>query len=468
MLAASPAFALDSPALSLARQLNDAFIQVADKVSPAVVVIEVTEKPAADDQDQDSWWNLIPPEARPYHRRHHNRPHKVQAEGSGVIITADGYILTNNHVVENAEKIVVHFKDGRAYEAQVTGTDAQSDIAVIKIPATGLTPAKLGDSDSTRVGEFVVAIGAPFELSYSVTFGHVSAKGRSFEGQAGAYADQDFIQTDASINPGNSGGPLVNLYGEVIGINTMIEGMNTGIGFAVPINLAKRVKDHLIADGRFTRSWIGIGIDELRGSSDYRDLPANLSPNIQDGVVVMEVWAHSPAARSELRIGDVIVSVDGKLVKTSRQLKDAIALTPPGHPLALNVMRGRDPIVVKVTTEALPADDNLAAPKSQPEAASTSTGTFGLTIEPTSNDIAQEYGIAANTGVLVRAVERDSAAEAKEIQPGDVITQVNGKPVNTPQQFRQALKNADSQKSLLLNLINNGSSRLVILQPADR
>ena len=161
---------------------------------------------------------------------------------------------------------------------EVKGTDPESDIAVIKIKATGLTPAKLGDSDSTRVGEFVLAIGAPFALSYSVTFGHVSAKGRSFEGDTAGYADQDFIQTDASINPGNSGGPLVNLYGEVIAINTMIEGMNTGIGFAVPINLAKRVKDHLIAEGKFTRSWIGIRIEDLRDDPDYQSSRRQTGP----------------------------------------------------------------------------------------------------------------------------------------------------------------------------------------------
>ena len=293
---ARPVLALDSPGLDLARQLNEAFIEVADKVSPSVVVIEVTEKPTEKD-DQSSLWDLIPPEARPpRHRNHrHNRSQKVQGEGSGIVITEDGYILTNNHVVENAEKIKVRFHDGRTYEAEVKGTDPLSDVAVIKVNAKGLTPATLGDSDSTRVGEFVLAVGAPFALSYSVTFGHVSAKGRSFQR---GFSDEDFIQTDASINPGNSGGPLVNLYGEVIAVNTMSEGMNTGIGFAVPINLAKQVKDQLIAGGKVSRSYIGIGIKELRDYPEYKNLDKQMAPDTEDGVIVTEIFPDSPAARS--------------------------------------------------------------------------------------------------------------------------------------------------------------------------
>jgi S1-C subfamily serine protease len=196
-----PVLALDSPALTLARQLNEAFIEVADKVSPSVVVIEVTQE-VRDTDDAGSLWNLLPPQDRPRHRsrRHGSQPRTVEGEGSGVVITSDGYILTNDHVVENANKIVVRFKDGRTFDGEIKGTDPQSDIAVVKIKATGLTPAKLGDSDSTRVGEFVLAIGAPFALSYSVTFGHVSAKGRSFEAESGGYAARiSFRPTPASI-----------------------------------------------------------------------------------------------------------------------------------------------------------------------------------------------------------------------------------------------------------------------------
>lgn len=459
---AGTASALDSPALSLARQLNEAFIEVAEKVSPAVVVIEVTEKAP---QEDGSWWDLLPPEERPHHRHPHKdaQPDTVEGEGSGVIISPDGYILTNHHVVENAEKIVVRFKDGRSYDAEVKGTDPLSDIAVIKIPATGLTPAKLGDSDGTRVGEFVLAIGAPFALSYSVTFGHVSAKGRSFER---GFADQDFIQTDASINPGNSGGPLVNLYGEVIAINTMIEGMNTGIGFAVPINLAKRVKDHLIAEGKFTRSWIGIGIEELRDDPDFKNLDKQLAPDTDDGVVVTGRMAGSPAAKSDLRNGDVIVSVQGKPVKTARELKDAISLEPPGRILVLAVVRGREHLSVKVQTEAMPVDNTVTEARPQPETEAKSPA-FGLTVQSTTKELAEQFGVEPGEGVLVTGVDHDSPAEEKGIQPGDLITEINRHRVTTPQQFRQALKAADHKKGIMLNLTSNGSSRLVILKEGE-
>jgi serine protease Do len=465
---AQPALALDSPALSLARQLNEAFIEVADKVSPAVVVIEVVEKPSADNQDNEdegSWWNLLPPEDRPHHHHHKHDPQQepVEAEGSGVVITEDGYILTNDHVVENADKITVRFKDGHSYSAEIKGTDPESDIAVIKIKAKGLKPATLGDSDSTRVGEFVLAIGAPFALSYSVTFGHVSAKGRSFEAESQGYVDQDFIQTDASINPGNSGGPLVNLYGEVIAINTMIEGMNTGIGFAVPINLARRVKDHLIAEGKFTRSWLGIGIEDLKDDNDYATLDKTLLPDTDSGVVITEMMANGPASKSDLRTGDVIVSVEGKKVETARELKECVAGQPPGRVVTLNVVRGMDHLAIKVRTEPLP--ENAGTTELAQEAPGKSNSpALGLTIQATPKELADQYGIKPDSGVIVTAVERDSPADEKGIQPGDIITQINRQPVTTPRQFRQAMKAADAKKGIIVNLVSEGSSRMVILK----
>ncbi len=256
------ALAADSPAIELARQLNDAFTEIADKASPVVVVITVDEKP---DENSDESWNWF----RQNHRRGRRREPQVVGQGSGVILSEDGYILTNDHVVENAEQIHVRLKDGRVFDhVELKGTDPESDIAVIKIPVKGLAAARLGDSDKTRVGEFVLAIGAPFGHTYSVTVGHVSAKGRAFGSESG-YADEDYMQTDASINPGNSGGPLVNLYGEVVAINAMIEGMNTGIGFAIPINLAKRVTAQLISQGKYTRSMIGVRIGDLDAYKEY-------------------------------------------------------------------------------------------------------------------------------------------------------------------------------------------------------
>jgi serine protease Do len=469
LAAAGLSVARDTSPIDLARQLNEAFIQVADQASGSVVVIKVTGKSTENDSDESgSFWDALPPEIRRYweqrsgHRN--NRPHKVEGEGSGIIVSPDGYILTNNHVVENADKIVVRFKDGREFDGEVKGTDPESDVAVVKIKATGLTPAKLGDSDATRVGEFVLAVGAPFTLSYSVTFGHVSAKGRSFEGEMGGnYADQDFIQTDASINPGNSGGPLVNLYGEVIAVNTMIEGMNTGIGFAIPINLAKRVMAHLIDEGKYARSWLGIGIGDLQDDPDYQTLDGKLAPDTKEGVIVREIRSNGPAAKSELRPGDVITAVDDKTIKTSRQLKDEIAAKPPGKVTVLNVVRAKQHLSIKVTVAALPPEQEMTA-ETHPSNGQAEAVSLGLTVEPMSKDLASQYGIDQIPGVIVTAVQQDSAADESGLKPGDVITEINRKRVGSPRQFRDAVKSADAKGGIMINLISNGASRFVVLK----
>jgi serine protease Do len=455
--------ARETSSIDLARQLNEAFIQVADQASGSVVVIKVTGKSTENDSDDmGSFWDALPPELRRYWSgRRRTPPHKVEGEGSGIIVSQDGYILTNNHVVENADKIVVRFKDGREFSGEVKGTDPESDVAVVKITASGLSPAKLGDSDATRVGEFVLAIGAPFALSYSVTFGHVSAKGRYFNGEMGpTYADQDFIQTDASINPGNSGGPLVNLYGEVIAVNTMIEGMNTGIGFAIPINLAKRVMAHLIDEGKYTRSWLGIGINDLRDDPDYQTLDGKLAP---EGVVVREIRSDGPAAKSDLRPDDVITAVDDKTITTSRQLKDEIAAKPPGRVTVLNVLRAQQHLLIKVTVAALPPEQEMAA-ETHPSANQVEAVSLGLTVEPMSKDLASQYGIEEVSGVIVTAVQQDSAADESGLKPGDVITEINRKRISNPNQFREAIKSSHAKGGIMINLISNGASRFVVLK----
>ncbi|HZM03723.1 MAG TPA: trypsin-like peptidase domain-containing protein [Candidatus Saccharimonadales bacterium] len=459
MSAAPSAVALDSPALSMARQLNEAFIEVADKVSPSVVVIEVTEKPSADDSDeQGSFWG------RRRRRGKTQHPRKMEGEGSGVVISEDGYILTNNHVVENAEKIEVRFQDGRLFVAGVKGVDPESDVAVIKIKAKGLTVAKLGDSDATRVGEFVVAIGAPFQLNYSVTVGHISAKGRSFPELGG---DQDFIQTDASINPGNSGGPLVNLYGEVIALNAMIEGMHTGIGFAVPINLARRVSEHLIKDGSFARTWIGVEIDELGGNPDYMGLDKKFAPDAADGVVITGIRTDGPAAKSDLQPGDVVVSLDSKPIKTARQLKETISLLKPGHVLALGVVRVNQHLTVKVTTAPFPITGTIAQSAQSPKG-DAGPPTFGLSVQAVTRDLADDYGVEPNAGVIVKEVEEDSPAEDRGIRTGDLITRVNGQRITSPKQFLEALRKADAKRGITVNLRSDKSSRFLILKDDDQ
>jgi serine protease Do len=369
-LAASAA--TNSPALDLARQLNNAFIEVAEKISPSVVVVKVAqrERPDALDDADNPFWDLVPEEFRKQFEQERERRRKEETErrnrrgdktpefngqGSGVIISEDGYILTNSHVVEDAEKILVRLRDGRKFEGTVRGKDAQSDIAVIKINATNLPVAKFGDSAAVRVGEFAVAVGAPFELDYSVTFGHVSAKGRSRvvpsfgANSQGASMDQDFIQTDASINPGNSGGPLVNLYGEVIGINTLIRGLHTGIGFAVPASLAKEVSDQLIATGKYPRCWLGVVV---RGLHEEDELNENIKTD--DGVLVAEIQREGPASKSDLRTKDVITAVDGKGVSTATQLRNEIRGKKPGSAVTLEVLRNNKPMKIKVHPELWP------------------------------------------------------------------------------------------------------------------
>ncbi len=376
--------ATDSPALSLAHQLNDAFVEVAEKVSASVVVIKLAHKPGAIEmaEEDNPFWDLVPKEFRKQFEQEREKRRKraddgeqpalppvFDSQGSGVIIRDDGYILTNFHVVEDAEKIRVRLRDGRTFEGTVRGKDARSDLAVIKINATNLPAAKLGDSTAVRVGEFAIAIGAPFELDYSVTFGHVSAKGRSRVVPSfgvtspGAMMDQDFIQTDASINPGNSGGPLVNLYGEVIGINTLIRGLHTGIGFAVPVNLVKEVSDKLISDGKYSRLWLGVSIRGLREDEDDADKISG----VDDGVLVTDIQADSPASKSDLRRRDVIIAVDGKNVMTANQLRNEIRGKKAGNAVTLDVVRQSKPLKVKVHPEPWPESGEVKKRKSAEE-----------------------------------------------------------------------------------------------------
>src|ERR1035441_10104226 len=327
--------------LELARQLNQAFVEVADKVSSSVVVINVVQKPAASatEDEPNGLFDSLPREFwRYFHKQLEQLPQeKVRGEGSGIIIRDDGYILTNGHVVEDAQSIQVRLRDGRSFAAKLRGVDPQSDLAVIKIEAAGLPVAALADSTKTHVGEFAIAVGTPFDLDYTVTFGHVSAKGRSnvLQGSGAAAMDQDFIQTDALINPGNSGGPLVNIDGEVIGINTMIRGMHSGIGFAVPSSLAKEVSDQLVAEGRFTRSWLGIGIRAVRDNS----VAGEPVKGVEDGVVVEQIVAGGPASKSDLEQGDIITAVDGRQVATTQQLRGEIRGKKSSQFVTLDVYR---------------------------------------------------------------------------------------------------------------------------------
>ncbi|WP_050785649.1 trypsin-like peptidase domain-containing protein [Pedosphaera parvula] len=469
-----------NPNLDLARQLNQAFVQVAEEVSPSVVVITVTQKttespfklpPGQEQNDGEDPLDRVPPEFRKFFRQ--SPQEKSTGQGSGVIIREDGFILTNRHVVEDAEKIEVRLKDGRTFQAEVRGVDAPSDVAVIKINTQSLPVARLADSSKTRVGEFAIAIGAPFALDYTVTFGHVSAKDRSNivmpDPESPTMTDQSFIQTDANINPGNSGGPLVNIDGEVIGINTLIRGLHTGIGFAVPSNLAREVADKLITDGKFTRAWLGVSIRSFREYPEYREFV----PGIQDGVVVTEILPSGPAAKSELKPGDVVTAVDGKAVVTSQQLKDAVRGKTIGQNVKLDVVRQgdspKDIQRLKVIVKPGEYEDKnvlVASNETYPKIDS-SSGTLGLKVQAVTRDLAEHYNVNATEGLIVTSVDKTGLAARNGIRVGDVITSINQHRVSDPKEFRELIKNLDTKRGVIVNLISEGAAKFEILKEGD-
>ncbi|MBI4660903.1 MAG: trypsin-like peptidase domain-containing protein [Verrucomicrobia bacterium] len=469
-------------ALDFAQQLNEAFVQVADSVSPAVVVIEVAQTRDVRRLHQGNpLWESLPPDVRQQIEEEWEKREKRRKEtapdaepdfngsGSGIVIRGDGYILTNTHVVQDAEKIRVRFKDGREFETVGSWTDPQSDIAVIKIDAKDLVIAKLGDSAKTRVGEFAIAIGAPFVLDYSVTFGHVSAKGRqqvipSFgQNSLGAKMDQDFIQTDASINPGNSGGPLVNIRGEVIGVNTMVSGIGTGIGFAVPINRAKNIAEQLISDGKVARAWLGIGTGALRELK-----PRKIVKGLSHGLVVTQIQTNGPAFKSELKENDIITSVEGQPVTNVQELRDAIRAKKIGSSILLDVVRldpsgGSETLKIEVRTEAWPEEAPALAKRSEPSE-SDRTPPFGLTVQTLTDELAKKYGVKKAKGVVVTDVQPESPAALVRLKPGDIITQVGQKRVRTPQEFREAVEAAGS-KEVGIDFISDGVPESRTIKP---
>ena len=471
--------------LAMARQLNQAFVQLADTVSPAVVVVSVAHKsPHLNFEDGDDplgpYFDQMPKEFRKWFEKRREQQKKEESseddtrkepvfdgQGSGVVIRKEGYILTNRHVVDGADRIKVRLSDGAEFDGEIRGVDPQSDLAVIKIDPKGrtLTVAKLGDSDKTRVGEFAIAIGAPFELDCSVTFGHVSAKGRS-RIIPDPSADQDFLQTDANINPGNSGGPLVNIDGEVIGINTLIRGMRTGIGFAIPVNLAREVAEHLIDEGKFVRAYLGVRIDALK-DDEYRDV----FTNIQSGVIIKAIASDGPAAKSALKPADVITSVDGKPVASAQQLRNEIRGKKIGSVVTLDVHRfervkgdvvGKN-LKVKVRPEAWPEQTTPVVARKIP-VKEEKPNRLGLTVESITTELADQFGVEKTEGVIVTEVENGSSAAKKGLQAGDIITEVNQQPVRTPKEFREALQGADLKRGVIVNFISRGTGKFEILK----
>jgi len=379
------------------------------------------------------------------------RKYKQRGMGSGFIISEEGYILTNHHVVGEADKISVRLMDGRQFEAEIIGSDPRSDVALIKIErGKNLPVLPLGDSDLLEVGEWVMAIGNPFGLAHTLTVGVVSAKGRTAVGIADY---EDFIQTDAAINPGNSGGPLINLKGEAIGINSAIfskSGGYMGIGFAIPISMAKAIKDQLIKYGEVRRGYLGISIQDLT-----KELMDSLGLKDKEGVLISDVTEDSPADRAGIKRGDVVVEYISKEIRTAGQLRNFIALTPPGTDANITVIRNGKKMVLAV--ELGSQQKAKAAAISQKEMMKK----FGFRVQNLTEDLARQFGYNAREGVIISQVAPGTPAHLAGLKPGVLILEVNRKAVKNSQEFMESIYES---KNILLLVQEGQYTRYVILQ----
>ena len=431
------------------------FVSLAKRLKPVVVNVSTTqvsqggqglENPFGEEDPFGDFWRRFFGGPGP------RGPFRQKSLGSGFIIDKDGSILTNNHVVENAQKIVVKMADEREFEAKVIGRDAKTDVAVIKINTRETLPvAPLGDSDQLDVGEWVMAIGNPFGLDNTVTSGIVSAKGRHI---GGPY--DNFIQTDASINPGNSGGPLINLRGEVVGINSAIysrSGGNIGIGFAIPINLVKELLPQLKGKGKVTRGYLGVLIQKVTP-----EIAESLGVDKPKGALVADVTKSGPADTAGVKVGDVIIEFDGKEIKESNELPIIVARTPVERRVRLKVVRDKKELTLTVAVGEM-KDEEVAA--STPE-----KGELGLTVQQVTPQIAESLGLERAEGVVITAVEAGSPADDAGLRRGDVIVEVDRKPVRKLPDYRKALTDVKKGKGVLF-LVRRGESTLFLaLKPS--
>ncbi|HEV3110311.1 MAG TPA: DegQ family serine endoprotease [Candidatus Binataceae bacterium] len=385
------------------------------------------------------------------------REFKQHGLGSGVIVSPDGYIMTNNHVVGNADTIQVTLMDKREFTAKVIGKDSKTDLALIKIDTKEPLPfAALGNSDGTEVGDWVVAIGNPFGFSLTVTAGIVSAKGRALGGNY-----DEFIQTDAAINPGNSGGPLFDVSGKVVGINTAIysrTGTSAGIGFAIPIDLAKAVMDQLKSHGKVTRGWLGVEIQEVTP-----ELAQSFGLARPDGALVANVEKDSPAAKSGIKRGDVIVKFNGHDVHEQHELPELVAETPIKKSVEVEVVRGGKHVTVPVTIGELKENEMASAGGAEQPGSG-----WGLQVGEITPDIAREFNLQSDKGIVVRQVKPDSPGAEAGLEQGDVILEVNHDKVNSLKDFMAHAKEAKDQKKPALLLVQRGNVTLyTVIKPED-
>jgi len=429
-------------------------VQVGDKELPSLAPVLENVTPAVVNIATEGRIQLRqnPLFSDPFFRRFFNFPdqpveRKTQSLGSGVIVDSKrGLVLTNNHVIANAVQITVTLRDGRHLEAEVVGSDPETDVAVIKIPAEDLSALTTTDSDNLRVGDFVIAIGNPFGLGQTVTSGIVSALGRSGLGIEGY---EDFIQTDASINPGNSGGALVNLHGELVGINTAIfsqSGGNIGIGFAIPINLALGIMEQLLESGEVKRGFIGVYAQDLDP-----DLAEAFGLSKQTGAVINRILEGSPAEKAGLMTGDIVIKIDGKRVRNASDVRNHIGLIRVGEEVTFEILRNGKQKTIKA--EIAVAEEGNGSP------AVVNKRLEGITI----GDIKEDHPLFGSVeGVIIINIQRGSRPWRSGLRTGDIITSVNKKPVTNIEQF---LKLADSeQDSLLLRIVRGNAAAFVVIK----
>jgi serine protease Do len=431
------------------------FIDLAAKLSPAVVNISTVESGESEASESGG-------EGSPFEQFGHPPSKSL---GSGFIISKDGYVLTNEHVVENPAKITVTTQDGHNYIAKVVGIDKKTDLALLKIkPDHELAVAPLGNSDGVKVGEWVMAIGNPFGFDHSVTAGIVSAKGRFIPGSIDQPGNLDqYIQTDASINPGNSGGPLIDLRGEVIGVNTAIFTLtrgSMGIGFAIPINVAKDELSQLREHGKVTRGWLGVFIQQLTP-----DLSSSLGLRDVKGALVAQVIGNSPAAAAGVKRGDVIVSYEGQALTDSRQLPLMVARTPLGRRVMLKIIRDKKPIAVPVVITESHESELAEAATAIPKPALGTQSLFGLRVKDLSPGLARELGVDADSGVVIASVEPGSRADEAGLRARDVILEVNRAAVKNVDGYQKALKAGGKAKNVLLLVKRGDNTTYVVLKP---
>ncbi len=434
-------------------KLSKSLSEVAEKVKPAVVNISTTKTVTLRETPFDEFFN------DPFFRRffgrdfpfgHKKRKYRSSALGSGVIVTDDGYILTNNHVIKDADEIKIVLQDKREFKGKVIGTDPKTDLAVVKIDAKGLPALKLGDSDRLHVGEIVLAVGNPFGLSHTITMGIVSAVGRS---KVGIADYEDFIQTDAAINPGNSGGALVNIKGELIGINTAIfstSGGYMGIGFAIPSNMAKAVMESIIKYGKVIRGWLGVTIQDLTP-----EIAEHFGIKEEKGSLVTDVVKGSPAEKAGFRRGDLIIEFDGKPVKDSTSLRNMVANTPPGKTVPVKIIREGKEMILNVTLGEFPEERVISSATAEENVLR------GVHVQELTPELREGLGIPEKVkGVVVTGVEEDSPAY-EVLKRNDVIQEINRRSIKNIKDYRDAVSRLKKGESVLL-LVYRGNGYIYI------